>query len=204
MTGAITWPAAVLALGIFFMIYFRHEISRLIDRIRSFSKTGFETFDVPEAPKPDENRDPLARFLATLDNPLLRQQEENIDKDLKDRGLTEPVAARKALIRSLAGTHILLVFANVQSVIFASQVEALTYLNSKLEPVAAAELRSFYDRAAQLMPGIYINYTFEAWLGFLESWRLIERTADRVSLSPMGREYLKWRIDTRQTGPFAG
>jgi len=142
--------------------------------------------------------------MGTYDNQLLREQEGAILQDLKTRGFADPAAAQKVLVRSLAGTQILLHFEKLSASVWASQINVLTYLNSRPAGAPLTELRPFYDDAKQQNAAIYQNYPFEGWLAFLESFHVIERNQDTILLSRVGREFLKWRIEVGRAGPFFG
>jgi hypothetical protein len=201
---AIVWPAAVVILGFGFMVMYRTPIRALLDRTKHVGRTGLETFEPPQLPAAPEKPDPLAEFLGTYDNPLLKQQEVVITADLTQRGLNDPQAAQRALVRSLAGTQILLAFEKIQGGIWASQVTLLTYLNSRTAPINLAEARTFYDAAAKQYPEMYEHYPFENWVGYLTSYTLVELQGDRVAISRVGREFLKWRLEEGKAGPFYG
>ena len=200
---AFAWPAVALLLGFGFFIIFRKPISSILDRTRKVGKGGLETFDTPQLPAPAEKPDPLAEFMGTYDNPLLRDQEVAILNDLKARGFAD-AAAQKALVRSLAGTQILLHFENISASIWASQIDLLAYLNSRPAGAAIKEVRPFYENARKQYPAAYQSYQFEAWLSFIESFNLIERGEGMVLLTKVGREFLKWRIEVGRAGPFFG
>jgi len=204
MVEHLAWPAAVVVLGLVGMFAFRGPLARLLDRTRKVGKSGLETLEAPQLPAPAAKPDALAEFLATFDNPVLRAQEADIEADIQKRGLTDPAAARKALIRSLAGTQILLLFERVQGIIWASQVGALTYLNSRNGFVPVNEVQPFFTDARARFPDLYRTYTFEDWLRFLQSSLLVEIRGDTVAISLAGREFLKWRIEVGRAGPFHG
>jgi hypothetical protein len=204
LIDALAWPATALVLGFGFLLMFRKSIVSILDRTKKVGKGGLETFEAHQLPAPAEKPDPLAEFMGTFDNPLLREQEASIIADMKARGLADASAAQKALIRSLAGTQILLHFERVSASIWASQINLLTYLNSRPAGVPLDELRPFYDTAKQQTPEFYQNYPFEGWVAFLESFHLIERDQKTILLSKVGREFLKWRIEVGRAGPFFG
>lgn len=201
---AFAWPATIALLGIFFMLVFRTQIGSLLDRTRRVGKAGLETFDSPRPPTASEKPDPLQEFLGTYDNQLLRYNEGMIEAELKQRNLTEPAAAYKALLRSLAGTQILVHFERVQALIWASQLSALTYLNSRTDRVPTQELRTFYDDASQRHAVLFQNYGFDQWCAFMKSWQLIDETDAGFAITMVGREFLKWRLDVGRAGPFYG
>lgn len=203
MLQILAWPAVVLVLGAGFILVFRTPIMAILNRTKKVSKGGLETFEPPQLPAP-EQPDALAEFMGTYDNPLLREQEASIVAELKTRGLTSPDAAQKALVRSLAGVQILLHFERIQGLIFLSQLTVLTYLNSRPDGSTMAEVRPFFDAARQQFPDLFAKDTVERWLGFLESALFIENRRGTLHLTQAGREFLKWRIETGQAGPYYG
>src|SRR5437899_963435 len=88
-----SWPLAVLLLGIAAMCIFWRPISKLIGRIRSVGKGGISTFEpglptppvesspTPPAALPDSRRG-LDEFNKGLRNPMIRETEELIERDL--------------------------------------------------------------------------------------------------------------------------
>lgn len=204
MLDTFAWPAAFLILGVVFMLIFRRDIKSLLSRTRKVGREGLETFDSPQLPASRERPDPLQEFLGSYDNPLLRENERHIEDELRQRNLTDPDAARTALLRSLAGTQILLHFERAQGVIWASQISALTYLNSQIDPVSPDQLRPFYNNASENYPAMYANYGFEDWLRFLRTSLLVEDNEGGLAISMVGREFLKWRIEAGRAAPFHG
>lgn len=201
---AFAWPGAAVVLGLGAIIVFRHQFAALIARTKRVGKIGLETYDNPQTPAPIKKADPLAEFMGSYDNALLRDQESAIERDLERLSLIDPTDAREALIRALAGVQILAAFERVQSMIWASQIELLTLLNARPMALNEAEVKPFYDRASELYPLLYRHHSFEGWLSFLQSHLLIERQNDTLAITRFGREYLKWRIDAARAGPFHG
>jgi hypothetical protein len=201
MPEYFAWPGVVVVLSIFFMVMFRAPLIRFIDRAKKVTRGGVETGE-PQAQLPAAaEKAAIAQFMATYDNALLREQEATIRDDLKQRGLTAPDAIEQALVRSLAGTYIQLHFEKVQSLIWASQVAALTWLNSRhLE--SEDELEKFYQGGKSRDPDFYNNYALHDWLGFMMNANFLRQDGARYGITVAGREFLKWRIDTGRAGPF--
>ena len=204
MYDAFAWPGAFVVLGFAFFVIFRKPINALIGRTKSVTKAGLETFESPQLPAPAENPDALKNFLATYDNQLLLEMEGRIVEDLKVRGIVEPGPAKTALVRSLAGTQLLLLFVGIHSNVYASQVAALTALNGRNESIPIQELTPFYEGAKSQFPDLYQAYGFDDWFGFMERWQVVERQGRMTSITRLGHEFLKWRIEARMAGPFHG
>ncbi len=136
---------------------------------------------------------------------MLIEGEELIRKDLKARIIEVPEDREKALIRALAATNITLHFERFYQAIWASQISALRYLNARIDGANDIDLSSlFYEKAKIEYPSWYTDYSFEKWLGFMESAKLIQRRNGQLHITILGREFLKFLIDTGKPGPFHG
>ena len=200
----LAWPAVALVLATGFLIGFRKPVAALLARTKKLGKGGIETYDAAQLPAPAEREDPVSQFLGTYDNPLLTEIEASIKQDLTARKLDEPTSAQRALIRALAGTRIELHFERVYSTVWASQLALLRYLNTRPMRVTEQQLRPFYDDATSKYPVLYQSYPFEAYLRFLESHYLIDRSAGPVGLTLTGKEFLKWLVELGRAGPLHG
>lgn len=195
---------AVVALGTTFFFVFRQQISGILQRTKRIGKGGLETSVPSQQIEEDKDNDPLSEFLSTFDNPLVKDQEARILSDLDSRGLTDQRAAQRALVRSLASAQIRLHFEQVIRLIWGSQIAALTYLGTRFAAVPAEEVKPLYDRGAQQFPDLFENYPFEGWLNFLLGKHLISKEDGNIILTLVGREFLKWRIEIQEAGPFHG
>ena len=159
--SVLAWPGVVLVAAVVFMVMFRSNIGRFLDRTKSVGKDGVRAYDEPAALPPQQPvvppNDALLKRLEEYHNPLLREVEENIANDLKARGLTNLNDANKALIKSLAGTQLLLEFERVENTIFASQVAALTFLNPRT-PTQLSDIEPFYSAAPIIFGGCCLPF----------------------------------------------
>jgi hypothetical protein len=201
---AFAWPIAFVLVALVFMGMFKSPISALLNRTKKVGKSGLETHDHAQLLAPAEDRSALADYMGQWDNPLLKEQEAEILKDLEDRGLGDPEAARTVLVRTLAGTQLRLLFENIQTSIFASQIALLIHLNGLPEGLEISGARVFFEGAASDFPTLYEGRTFEDWAGFLGSFNLVTTEHQRVGISRVGREFLKWRLEDGRLGPTYG
>lgn len=198
-----SWPIATVLITLVLGLLFRGPIGRFIDRTRSVSKKGIRAYDDAQlsARKPEG----LTEFLEGFQSPLLLAVEAYIEKDLQDRGFTDPAHVRKVLLKRLAGAVISAHFEDVQRLIFSSQLEALNFLCEQFAPTPKTTLKNlFYDKAVTGFPVMYENRPFDTWLGFLREQDLVDETAKGISLSLRGREFLKWRVGSGRSGPVFG
>ncbi len=202
--GSFTWPSVGLILGLVAFILFREEWRTLLRRTRKISPSGWEGPDSP-APQAPAPKNPAAEeFFRAFENRLLAQQEQRIIDDLSRKGLTDQPDRERALVKLLAANQLALQFEWVYGVIWASQVWLLLHLNSRVDGDALGSARAYYDGGRSQFPKMYEDYSFDQWLGFLESSLLLGREAERVRITEVGREFLKYLLDMRKPGPAIG
>lgn len=96
-------------------------------------------------------------------------------------------------------------FEQADASIWASQLGLLAYLNSKRQGENLPRLKElFFDRAAAQTPEWYQNYSFDAWLGFLQRNNLVALNAGVASITDEGIEYLAWRVQQARAPKLHG
>lgn len=192
MDAAFYFACAFVILGIAFFLVFRHAIAALIGRIRSITKSGISTD--PSQKAGTAERDPRAEaeaLMRALDSALIREVEEGIKKELGDRNLLGAEAV-PVLIRYLAGMQIAIGFEESYRLIWGSQLNLLTYLNSQPDGQPTEAMRLFYTLASSQYPEAYEGYSFEAWLGFVRDHLLLREDGGRLRITVRGREFLAY------------
>jgi hypothetical protein len=175
----------------------------LLGKTKKFGWTGIEAQDNPPPPNPDQRR-AVEEFFRAFDNPLIREQETAIQADLRARRLEAPEDRERGLVKTLALTQIILHFERVHGSIWASQHTLLRTLNERPAGLTEQELKPFYDTAKAEYGVIYDAYSFERWLGFLHSYKLVAQVEDRYVISVCGREYLQYLVATGKSAPTFG
>ena len=94
------WPLSVVVVVVVFLWMFRNPIVRFIDRTKSVSKEGIRAYDDPQLST--KSPDALTKFLDGFHSPLFLETESFIDKEMQDKGVTDPADVRKALLKMLA------------------------------------------------------------------------------------------------------
>lgn len=192
MNWSFYLASAIVVLGIAFFLIFRRSIIEFIARIRSISKTGITTDRTQREAAPE--RDPRAEaeaLMRVLDNVLIREVEDGITTELRQRNLLGAEAV-PVLVRYLAGMQIAFGFEETYRLIWGGQLSLLNYLNSQVDGHPAEALRPFYTLAASLYPEAYNGYSFEAWLGFLRDQVLLREDGGRLRITIRGREFLMY------------
>jgi hypothetical protein len=192
LVALISWPVAGLIFGLVAMFFFRQPLVRLLDRTRRITRTGLEA----DAPPQDTAIKPSAaeELQRLFDNALLVQRETQIRSELERLAFRDPSEREKFLIRILAAAAIIQQFERTYAQIWGSQLGALQFLNSLPAGADAQVIRPWYDQAAGRDPQIFQNYSFDQWLGFLQSQQLIIRKENMVAITLEGREFLKYLL----------
>ena len=199
---AFAWPGVVVVLV--FGAMFHRQIRGLIDRTKRLSHKGSETYDPRQLTPLEDPTTAIEEFADSFADPLLLDQQRIINADLEGRGLNDPGLAREALLRSLAGSYILLHFERAQSTIWGSQIALLSALNGRSDGMTTEEAQAFYETGKSEFPQRYNEYAFDAWLWFLQSRWFVDSEGERLAITLTGREFLKWRLSEGRVGPYAG
>lgn len=185
----------VLILGVFAMILFRKPLSQLIGRTERISRDGLLAGPRSQAAAEEDRGTSAEGFMRSFDNRLLVDQEEAIRRDLEANGLTDPDHLEKVLIRSLAATQIQSHFERAYSAIWDSQITLLRQLNAIAAGLSVEDAEAFYGEVVADHPALE-EYEFPKYLAFLESHNLARVEDDRLYLTLMGREFLKWMVES--------
>jgi hypothetical protein len=105
----------------------------------------------------------------------------------------------------LAFASVSLRFERLLRFIWRSQIDFLRRLHGAGGRLPLDAARQSYEEGRARAPQVYSNYSLEAWLQFLKSWRLIEQDAnDVVSITDEGREFLQFLVQVPSPEPTAG
>jgi len=203
IVGVIVWPIVVLVVAVVALFLFRAQIDAFIGRTRKVGKGGIETFE-SQPPQPTEGKKGVDEFFRSFDSPLLIEAEQLLLKDIEGRKIERGADREKALVRALASTNIVLHFERVYSLLWASQLACLRYLNPRDQGTEVAEIVPFYNLAKADYPTWYENYSFDQWIGFLQAVNLVVERDSRVFITVAGREFLKYLVESGKPGPYYG
>jgi hypothetical protein len=196
MPAFLAWPSVVLILGLVAIFVFRQPLSRFIDRARKVGKCGVEAGPPGQEVGVGIKPSPADELLKVFDNTLLVQREQFICAELDRQGIKQTAERERVLVRHLAGLSIAQSFEAAYSYIWGSQLAVLQFLNSAgAAGVAVDQIQPWYQSAASQSPDLYASYTFDQWLGYLESHSLIRRAAGAVAITLEGREFLRFLIE---------
>lgn len=199
----IVWPSAAVLLVIACCLIFMGPIRRLIDRVRTVRLLR-AAIDAPiqEPERVTEKSSSAAESLRRrFDNQLLLEDEKTIREDPQFSSISDPGEREHLLIRLYSGTRIALYFEQLYNFIWGTQLEALEQLNTVATVGFEIEhLRNLYETRLKTQPELSSHHqSFEKWLDFLIIFRVIERQEDRVLITLLGREFLKYLLERGYT-----
>jgi len=189
----IAWPAAIVAV----LLLFRADVSRLIPRLREIGPTGAK---LDPAQKADAQRaaaeqvsDPSRIVLKDLPGLARTDAIANLERVLHAALVNIPPEEQvDRLVRLLAEARIATEFEKIYRLIFGSQIAGLRELNSRHSVPTAEARRRFDEEVVPANPDFYRGeqFTFEQWLGFLRNSGLVAEAEERLSLTPLGKDFL--------------
>lgn len=193
----LAWPLAALILGLTFLIMFRKQIARFLERTEKVGIGGIQaTGKIQDAKVEELGLSRVNDVLKAYQNPLITEQEIVLRTELEKLGGSSSQDRETVILKALASAQISLIFEKTYLVIFGSQLAALHHLaSSAVALMECSGLLPFYNHAKKNWPEIYKQLSFEDWLGFMELAVLITRVDDEVAVTVRGKEFLKYLID---------
>lgn len=189
----LAWPGVVVLLGGGFLIAFRRQIARFLDRTHGVS---VGKVDIHALPQQRVDKGSVAdEILRAPASQLLAQQEQSIKENLAQLGVTDPVERENLLVRELAQAKLRESFERLYQELWGSQLSALQLINQHSGEIAQDQFRFAYEEAKKEWPDQYGEYSFEAWFEFLVDAELVSPTEDeKVAITLQGRELLTYLV----------
>jgi hypothetical protein len=195
----LIWPLVALLLGGWGIVWLRGPLGRLVDRLGiTYKGKRFQAQTASEVQEVHGEQPPPPSVAASFFDPgLLGIFRQELEKELESKKVLPGPAREREVLDFAAAAVIIGFFERTYLLIFGSQIAALQALNS-----AAGEggfpvdiLKTWYELGVLKGPELYANYSFDQWLGFLESAQLVARLPDnKVTISINGRGFLKYLI----------
>lgn len=205
----LNWPlclsVAAIIVGIAALFILRPALIRLLDRTKRVSKEGavFEQDrEVPVIPT-----EPAFSSSAILSGPVsasVLDREKIILKHVREMKAASEDERIRAVIRTFAATRLDLEFCDIGNAIFGSQLRLLVVLSSGGHAASISSAKNLFTDAAAQFPAIYKERSFDTWLGYLKSVRLIEIVGETLIITQYGSDFLKYLIDTKRAHERSG
>ena len=122
--------------------------------------------------------------------------ENNIKKELVEKGFDITGETTKVLLRHLAGSQLLLTFEKINIAIFGSQIRLLRLLNSS-DGISEEDVSQYYSKVRLQFSEILNSWELGDYLSFLYSSMLIIKQDNNIYITNLGVEYLVWITKNR-------
>lgn len=190
LEGWLVMGGVVLILGLVALFMFRNEIAGMLNRTRSIGN-GAVRID-PAQQGAVVEKDPqieAEKLIREVHSDLIQEAEEHLTKELNKRGLSGDPALRVA-IRYASANWIMLDFERIYRLIWGSQLNLLSYLNTQRQGHPREAFRLFYTPAANLYPEAYEHMSYDQWLAFLLDNLLLREDDRQLRITVKGCEFL--------------
>lgn len=205
MLDALIWPGVVVICVIAAFLIFRPAWMVLIGKISKAGKDGI-AFEGSQERRNDSSPIQLS-FPELMKMPIsatVLERERNIKSQLHDLNLQNDSEKIEALIRVTATTVIETEFTNIAHTIFGSQVDLLIQLAGTPQGSTLRRAEEIFKQAQELHPDIHNDRTFDIWLKYLLSNNLITIENDKIDITRVGGDFLKFLVDARLAYPRNG
>ncbi len=205
--NVLAWPLVIL----FIVIILKESLRDLIKRIRRIGNDSVGIDASANFEQTTENENPLSSLSYKSSNEniekalgLFSQQtldffQNLVNKESKIDEIKKSSDREAVLFRYSQALYLVLHFNRIYSQIFGSQLDLLQALNGSNSETKDT-LRVFYKNAKSQNVKFYENYSYDQYLDYLKRVNLIqEETKNKVEITHLGRDFLKYIIESGMT-----
>ena len=197
----VVWPAVVVSCFVFFCLCFRSQVSALLGRTTSVGKDGLKAFPPTGQTPIDATRLEQAQEpFEVLISPAIKEREELIRSELRDKGLHENTETTKVLVRHLATANLVLVFEECYRVILGSQILLLKAANvQRATGIAEDDLADYFVEVQEQYAPTFDEWSVDNYIAFLLASTLMVEESASYKITNLGVEFLEWIIKVGAT-----
>lgn len=190
----LIWPGAVVVCVIFVCIFFRKHVAALLDRTTSLGRDGLKTSPPTGQATQEIDKVNQARELVDeLTSPVIREQEDQIYKILKDKGLAENSDAVKVLVRYLATTQLIVKFEELYRIVYGSQIYLLKASNeNRPGGLLKGFVENHFSQVQKVHAPAFDDWNADSYVKFLLSSNLLLKDGDFYKITILGVTFLEW------------
>jgi hypothetical protein len=219
--GILKWPFTVILITCIIIYVFKRSLSSLIGKINKFNvgKFGVDVSQVnqtsdtttlahpitpPSLTSPAalvSNADSFAyinRILAFFAPATIDQYKNGIEHEIHLSGIVNKDEKIELLSLYSQAVVISLNFERIYNRIFGSQMFLLENLNN-VGSESRQSLQRFYNDASVQFPEAYKSFDFSRYLSFLIDMHLVIVNNDIFEISTIGRDFLKFLVETQKS-----
>lgn len=193
----LKWPILVLII----VLLIRKPIVDLINRITKIGH-GDTSVEV-EQQKAVEKLE--KRKVSNVDKVLGLFREETVEyfksavfQETNIEALKSDKEKADHLLNYSIAIYIIKHYEMVYNAIYGSQLMLLQQLNT-FAVENSDSLKRYYEYAVEKNPKFYESYSYDEYLGFLYSFSLIIEESDKISITILGVDFLKYLTETSKT-----
>ncbi|WP_152031552.1 hypothetical protein [Pseudomonas putida] len=188
--SGLGWPHAVLIMFFIVICSFKAELKSVIPRIKKVGADGFEVDSIPptqsvEAPREPQKSPPIADFPSA----------SQVVADFLDREMEGIAETERAeyLRRDSIGWRVVCYFENTYSQIFGGQIQLLKLLNERGDTgLSMEDVSREWDGYKERFKPNLDGWALEPFLGFLSARHLVNNDGVKLTITPIGREFIVW------------
>lgn len=182
------WPIATVILGFILKQPIEKLLGRLISAKHKDTEFGFAP-EVQHTPKLASSGS-IADAVPHDNLGLIAEQEAKIYESLDSLKIENAEDKLKVLAKHHANLILRSAYAQINSIIYNSQLLLLNALNVQDAPVELSFFYSFYNDAKKNYPDNYDSFSFDAWLKYLKNVGLINTKEEKYFITKFGRGFL--------------
>lgn len=195
LIDVLKWPLLILII----VLIFKKNLLELISKVKKIGHGGTaveieqQTVAIKLEKRPISNVDKALGLFRTetidfFSNAVL--QETDIETYKSDKEKVEH------LLNYSIALYIIKHYDMIYNAIYGSQLQILQQLNSNNSNESMETIKRFYDYAVEHYPKFYNNYPFEEYINFLFSFSLIIEENEKVKITILGLDFLKYLTET--------
>lgn len=198
---SIIWPSVVLLLGIVAIVVLRKPFGRLIDRITHIDKTGIKAASQEIAAVPKEEVKPFSvrDVMEVGYNEVIKNQERIIQETISKIRFSTPEEKEPFLLRALARSQVYAQFDRISMLIFGSQLALVIHASSQPAGITEDVIRTAFESVKKGDPQFHEATSYESYKSFLVNTNLLYWEGEKLKITVLGKEFLKFLVDNGLT-----
>jgi hypothetical protein len=189
------WPISAVIIG----IVLRSPIEKLLSRLNKAKHKNTELDFNPDVQRVSSNIEGSSSIADAIPHDplgLIQEAEQRIYSSLENLNIQSDSEKVKVLAKHHANLQIRGAYAEINHLIFGSQLALLQALNVQPQPVEPEFLVSFYESAKQQYPDFYETYSFEGYVNFLKTVGMVNTESGKYFITVLGRGFLMYLAES--------
>lgn len=189
------WPISAVVICIVLKSPIENLLSRLNKAKHKDTELDFNP-DIQKLAAKIEGSSNIADAIPQDPLGLIKDAEQRIYDSLEQLNIQSDSEKVQVLAKHHANLQIRSAYAEINHLIFESQLALLQALNVQPEPVEIEFLVSFYESAKQKHPDFYETYSFESYINFLKSVGMVNTENGKYFITVLGRGFLTFLTES--------